>query len=78
MDTTSCILTALYALDSLDADERVLVEAHLDACSTCRSELAGFRATGTRLAEVVSRKPPAGLRTRVLAAAATTSQEPLA
>ncbi len=30
---------ALYALGSLDGDERATLEKHLDTCSSCRQEL---------------------------------------
>ena len=35
-------LTAGYALDALDADERAAYEAHLAGCEQCQEELASF------------------------------------
>jgi anti-sigma factor RsiW len=64
-------LTAAYALDALDQEERETYEAHLGQCARCREELASLGATATALAfAVVSPPPPARLRGQVLAAAA--------
>ena len=35
-------LTAGYALDALDPDERARYEEHLASCERCRDELQGF------------------------------------
>lgn len=75
MTTDLHSLMAPYALDALDTAERVRFEAHLEHCSTCQAELAGFQATATRLGEAVGHTPPAGLRQRLLAEIATTPQE---
>lgn len=64
-----------YALDALDADDRVRFEAHLEQCDECRPELASFLATATRLGDVASQKPPAELKQRLMAAVAHTPQE---
>ena len=64
-------LTAAYALDALDSDEREAYEAHLAQCERCRGELASLGETATALAWAVEAPPPPpGLRTRILAAAA--------
>lgn len=68
-------LIAPYALDALDADERARFEAHLEHCTECRSELAGFVATATRLGDVPSTPPPAELKERLMAQVALTPQE---
>ncbi len=68
-------LSAPYALDALDAHERGRFESHLEQCPACREELAGFHATGARLGEAETTAPPAGLRERLLAEVAVTSQE---
>lgn len=68
-------LSAAYALDALDAHERARFEAHLDQCESCRQELAGFHGTADRLADAVHVAPPAGLRERLLAEIATTTQQ---
>jgi hypothetical protein len=41
---------AAYALDALDGDEHVLVEAHLASCPPCRDELAHHQRILARLA----------------------------
>jgi anti-sigma factor RsiW len=62
-------LSALYALDVLDADERARFEKHLAECERCRSELAGLRDAASGLAFVEGPAPPAGLRERIVSAA---------
>jgi anti-sigma-K factor RskA len=63
-------LTAAYALDALDPDERDAYEAHLARCERCREELAGLGATAAALGfGVESPAPPPALRDRILAAA---------
>ena len=68
-------LLAPYALDALDTEERVRFEAHLEDCTTCQAELAGFRATAARLGEAVGQSPPAGQRARLLAEIKSVPQE---
>ncbi len=36
-------LLAPFALDAVDADEQVAVEAHLAGCTACRAEVADYR-----------------------------------
>jgi anti-sigma-K factor RskA len=55
-----------YALDALDADERVAFERHLPVCPECRREVTGFAATAGRLALAVSATPPPSLKESVL------------
>ena len=63
-------LTAAYALDALDADERREYEAHLSRCERCRDDLAAFSEAATSLAYAVdSPAPPLQLRDRILASA---------
>jgi anti-sigma-K factor RskA len=68
-------LLAPYALDALDTEERVRFEAHLEDCTTCQAELAGFQATAARLGEAVGQSPPAGQRARLLAEIKSVPQE---
>lgn len=64
-------LTAAYALDALDTDEREQYEAHLAQCERCRGELATLGEATTALALAVpAPAPPARLRSRILDAAA--------
>ena len=63
-------LTAGYALDVLDADERWAYETHLVSCERCREELTSFWQTAEALAVAASGPAPSpGLRGRILAAA---------
>jgi anti-sigma-K factor RskA len=68
-------LTGAYVLHALDADERALFEAHLDACEHCAHEVAQLRSVTTRMSEASGEDPPAGLRERLLLAAAETPQQ---
>jgi len=69
-------LTGAYALDAVDDAERDRFEHHLNRCQSCSHEVHGLRETAARMAMAVARTPPAGLRERVLTAAATTRQLP--
>jgi anti-sigma-K factor RskA len=61
-------LTAGYALDALDHDERSAYEAHLAGCEQCRQELASFWETTEALAVAASGPAPSpALRDRILA-----------
>jgi anti-sigma factor RsiW len=63
-------LSALYALDVLDAPERARFEAHLAGCDRCSTELASLRSAATSLAFVEhGASPPPELRERILGAA---------
>ena len=63
-------LTAGYALDVLDADERWAYETHLASCERCREELTSFWETTEALALAASGPSPSpGLRDRILASA---------
>lgn len=61
-------LTAGYALDALDGDERRAYEAHLGGCEQCREDLASFWQTTAALAVAASGPAPSlELRERILA-----------
>jgi anti-sigma factor RsiW len=63
-------LTAGYALDALDPEERRAYEAHLEDCERCREELGSFWETTDALAVAASGAAPSdALRGRILAAA---------
>jgi Anti-sigma-K factor rskA/Putative zinc-finger len=72
-------LTAGYALDALDPDERRAYEEHLESCARCQEELGSFWETTEALAVAASGPvPAAGLRERVLAAARAEPQNVVA
>ncbi|HUY72442.1 MAG TPA: anti-sigma factor [Gaiellaceae bacterium] len=63
-------LTAAYALDALDPEEREAYEAHLAECERCREEVAEFSSVAASLAHAVEpASPPPALRERILDAA---------
>jgi anti-sigma-K factor RskA len=65
-------LTAAYALDALDADERRAYEEHLAGCERCRGDLAEFGETvGALGLAAEGPAPPEALRDRILVAAHT-------
>jgi anti-sigma-K factor RskA len=68
-------LAGAYALDALDDIERASFARHLAACPTCAREVDEMAETVARLAGEVAEPPPPGLRSRVLAALASTPQE---
>jgi len=68
METGIHELTAGYALDALDPDERRAYEAHLPGCEHCQTELASFWETTEALAVAASGPEPSPqLRERILA-----------
>ncbi|HEY4621096.1 MAG TPA: anti-sigma factor [Gaiellaceae bacterium] len=75
METGIHELTAGYALDALDPDERREYEAHLADCQHCREELASLAQTTEALAIAASGPaPPPGLRDRILEGARAEAQ----
>ena len=68
METGIHELTAGYALDALDPDERYAYEAHLPGCEQCQRQLETFWQTTEDLAVAASGPgPSAELRERILA-----------
>jgi anti-sigma factor RsiW len=68
-------LSALYALDVLNAPERARFEAHLAECDRCSGELESLRSAATSLAFVAEpAAPPPELRERILASARQEAQ----
>ncbi len=66
-------LLAAYALDAVDVDEALEIEAHLDGCPDCTAALAELRETVDRLADLAATTPAAEAerdhRVRTVAAA---------
>src|SRR5579871_1305450 len=63
-------LTAAYALDALDPEEREAFEAHLAQCERCRDEVAELSsAASSRAFGLEPVEPPPALRGRILDAA---------
>lgn len=68
METGIHDLTAGYALDALDEDERRAYEEHLPGCDRCREALSSFRDVTSALAlGAAGPEPPSGLRERIVA-----------
>ncbi|WP_320782898.1 anti-sigma factor [Streptomyces sp. CRN 30] len=67
---------APYALNALEPAERVRFERHLERCGRCAAEVRRLTEDTVRLACSTAVSPPPALRERVLAAVATTPQEP--
>jgi anti-sigma-K factor RskA len=62
---------ALYALNTLEGDDRAKLEAHLADCPVCRRELEQLRGDGALLAvSTTGPRPPARSRERLLKAIA--------
>ena len=62
---------ALYALNSLGGEDRVVLESHLATCPGCRRELEQLRGDGALLAlSTTGPRPPARSRQRILDAIA--------
>ena len=75
METGIHELTAAYALDALDVDDRASYEAHLSGCDRCREELAAFWETTEALAVATAGpQPRPELRGRILDAARAEGQ----
>lgn len=70
------LLTGAYAVDAVEGPERDAFERHLRRCRSCDNEVQTLAETATCLAMAVVERPPAGLRSRVLAATAVTRQLP--
>ena len=67
-DTTQALL-APYALDAVDVDEALEIEAHLDTCIDCRDTLSELRETVDLLGAATTSAPPPALQDRIVEAA---------
>jgi anti-sigma-K factor RskA len=69
-------LSAAYALDALDEQERLRFEEHLAHCEECQETVAAFHDTAASLAHgVEAQPPPASLRERILVEARSESDK---
>jgi len=64
-----------FALDAVDADERLLVEDHLRGCPRCRDEVAQHREVAAQLA-IAGSAAPQGLWSRIAAELDAAEPEP--
>lgn len=69
-------LSGAYALNAVEPDEAREFERHLSGCQACREEVRELRETAAAMGAAEAGPPPAGLRARVLAAAARQPQLP--
>jgi len=69
-------LAGAYAMDAISAPDRARFERHLARCEECAQEIASLREATARLGTAAAASPPAGLKDRVMAAAAMTRQQP--
>ncbi len=69
-------LAGAYAMDAISERDRARFEQHLVGCQECTREIASLREATARLGAATAVTPPAGLKGRVMAAAAMTRQQP--
>ena len=76
MSTDVHTLSGAYALNALGPEEAAEFRRHLDVCQACRDEVRELQAAVAAMGIAEASAPPPELRTRVLAAADRTPQEP--
>jgi len=69
-------LVGAYAMDAISAPDRERFERHLAGCEECAREVASLHETTAALGAAAAEPLPAGLKERVIAAAAMTRQQP--
>jgi anti-sigma-K factor RskA len=69
-------LAGAYAMDAISERDRARFERHLAGCQECTQEIASLREATARLGAATAVTPPAGLKERVMTAAAMTRQQP--
>ncbi|MFG1808039.1 anti-sigma factor domain-containing protein [Streptomyces sp. NPDC049040] len=69
-------LTGAFAVGALTGPEAVAFRRHMADCDACAQEVRELAETAARLAMAVAEVPPAGLRTRVMAALPEVRQLP--
>lgn len=69
-------LSGAYALDALSPEEAAEFRRHLAGCQACRDEVRELRNAAALMGAAEAEPPPAHLKSRVLAAADRTPQQP--
>jgi anti-sigma-K factor RskA len=69
-------LAGAYAMDAISAPDRERFERHLTGCQECAQEIASLHEATALLGTAAAESLPAGLKERVMAAAAVTRQQP--
>jgi anti-sigma-K factor RskA len=69
-------LAGAYAMDAVSAPDRERFERHLAECEDCAREIASLREATALLGTAAAEPVPAGLRERIMSAAAVTRQQP--
>lgn len=69
-------LSAAYALDAVDADERRAFEAHYPSCEVCTADLRNYRSVAASLAATAVTPPPAAMKAAVMSEVSQTRQLP--
>jgi anti-sigma-K factor RskA len=69
-------LAGAYAMDAISGPDRERFERHLTGCEECAQEVASLREATAMLGAAAAEPLPAGLKERVMAAAAMTRQQP--
>jgi anti-sigma-K factor RskA len=69
-------LAGAYAMDAISVSDRDRFERHLAGCEECVREVASLREATAVLGTAAAEPLPAGLKERVMAAAAVTRQQP--
>jgi anti-sigma-K factor RskA len=76
MSTDVHTLSGAYALNALGPEEAAEFRRHLDGCPACREEVRELQSAVARMGAAEAAAPPADLKSRILAAADRTPQEP--
>jgi anti-sigma-K factor RskA len=69
-------LAGAYAMDAISGPDRERFERHLAGCAECAQEIASLREATALLGTAAAEPMPAGLKERVMVAAAATRQQP--
>jgi anti-sigma-K factor RskA len=69
-------LAGAYAMDAISGPDREQFERHLAGCAECAQEVASLLEATALLAAAAAEPMPAGLKDRVMTAAAATRQQP--